>query len=369
MRTDKKENRLSRWIGFNGMLLLVVVFLLGVACTDADSRDMTGPQSDADSDSDSDADSDSDSDTDSDSDSDTDSDSDGDSGLVGNTIVDPSDYNSDGKCGEVIHVVFRDFTSDHPDFERINEGWGPLQGAISATLGADKKPKMDDIWGVSQVVDADCGETCDGGGFLQGSSLVSTDGWDDNWNGHVAANSGQSDETIYGQYDVPPPMWESTSSFGEWFRDVDGKNKRVEKLLVLKDNGSSFTFESKAFFPIGEDEGLKAQDGQKDLAGNPHNFLFTTEIHVEFPYNGGEKFTFSGDDDLWIFVNNKLALDLGGMHWPFEGTIDFDKMADELGISKGEKYDMDVFHAERHTSASNFLIETNISCFTAIVVE
>ena len=74
-------------------------------------------------------------------------------------------------------------------------------------------------------------------------------------------------------------------------------------------------------------------------------------------------FTFRGDDDLWIFVNGKLALDEGGAHQALQGSIDFDAQAAALGISAGGQYQMDIFQAERQTTESNFRIETNIRCF------
>src|SRR6185503_21330878 len=96
--------------------------------------------------------------------------------------------------------------------------------------------------------------------------------------------------------------------------------------------------------------------------GNDHNFYFTTEIHATFRYQGGEKFDFRGDDDVWVFVNRKLALDLGGPHPPVAGSIDFDAQATALGISRGGTYSMDVFHAERAVFDSNFRIVTSVGC-------
>jgi len=68
------------------------------------------------------------------------------------------------------------------------------------------------------------------------------------------------------------------------------------------------------------------------------------------------------------FVNNQLALDVGGQHQALEGTIDFDKQASALGITVGQTYSMDIFHAERQTTESNFRIETNIKCFEPVDV-
>ena len=108
------------------------------------------------------------------------------------------------------------------------------------------------------------------------------------------------------------------------------------------------------------DRQWRSCDQGKDDSGTPHNFFFTTEIHTEFKYNGGEKFNFTGDDDVWVFVNNQLALDLGGVHAAENGSIDIDAQAAKLGLTVGNVYPFDMFQNERHTTESNFRADTDL---------
>jgi fibro-slime domain-containing protein len=145
------------------------------------------------------------------------------------------------------------------------------------------------------------------------------------------------------------------TSFDQWYRDVPGVNMRVMITLPLTNDGAGhFSYSNSAFFPI-DGMGFGNQ-------GREHNFHFTTEIHATFKYMGHEKFTFVGDDDVFIFINKKLAIDLGGVHKADMGVIDFDADAAKLGITIGNVYAFDAFHAERHTSESNFRMETSIGC-------
>jgi fibro-slime domain-containing protein len=143
------------------------------------------------------------------------------------------------------------------------------------------------------------------------------------------------------------------AEFDQWYRDVAGVNMAISYTIVptIGPNGE-LLYDNSAFFPI---------DGQGfGNEGNEHNFHFTFELHMEFAYKGGEVFTFTGDDDLWVFINDRLAIDLGGLHPAQSETIDLDARAAELGITPGTTYPLDLFHAERHTNASNFRIESNL---------
>ncbi len=146
------------------------------------------------------------------------------------------------------------------------------------------------------------------------------------------------------------------ASFDEWYRDVAGTNMTFAQPLPLTEAPTgTFTFENTEFFPL-DNLGFGNQ-------GNDHNFHFTTEIHSTFTYRGGEIFEFTGDDDVFVFVNKKLGIDLGGIHGVQNALLDFDAKAADLGIAVNGVYQLDVFHAERHLSQSNFKMVTTINCF------
>ena len=157
----------------------------------------------------------------------------------------------------------------------------------------------------------------------------------------------------------------STARFNEWYQDTSGVNVRVPGVLRLPRNGAgAYVYDSadQGFYPI-DGKGWVAGGTAKEVVamadatvndGQLHNFGFTTEIRYFFQYRGGESLAFSGDDDVWIFVNRALALDLGGLHPRSQGTLTVDQKAAALGLTVGGLYEMVLFHAERHSAGSNF---------------
>jgi fibro-slime domain-containing protein len=233
-------------------------------------------------------------------------------------------------CDSSLEVTYRDFRETHPDFEMPFRGDVVRRGLVAPTLGADFKPAFANSVGCPPL-------------------MTSAVACDTTWN-------------------VSVPVLTDADRFAQWFRTTEGVNLEVTGRIELVESpagSGQYVFESTAFFPLGPSEGFGVTPAGHYMG---KNFLFTTEAHVSFGYKAGQKFTFRGDDDMWIFVNGKLAMDLGGMHGPVEGVIDFDAQRAELGIAVGNVYRMDVFHAERHTDGSNFKFTTNIACFTTAVV-
>lgn len=160
----------------------------------------------------------------------------------------------------------------------------------------------------------------------------------------------------------PSATVSGAESFAQWYRDEEGVNESFPLELSLDEiEPGLFAHENDAFFPL-DDQGFGDQ-------GRPHNFHFTTEIHARFRYRGGEIVRFRGDDDLWLFVNGRLALDLGGVHEAAEGEVAFDEHARAWQLLPDGVYSIEIFHAERHTQQSVFRLQTNIDCFESFALE
>lgn len=159
------------------------------------------------------------------------------------------------------------------------------------------------------------------------------------------------------------PTVHTAAEFDQWYRDVPGVNMTTEyKLPFTTAANGNLVYDNQAFFPL-DNQGFGNE-------GRNHNFHFTYELHMEFKYSGGEIFNFRGDDDVFVFVNNRLAIDLGGVHRAEPGQLVLDQQAAALGITPGNTYPIDFFQAERHTTESSFRIETSLefSNCTPIIV-
>ena len=208
------------------------------------------------------------------------------------------------ECEPVLDAKIRDFQQAHPDFQAFSADVA-TPGLVEPMLGPDRKPVF--------------------------SGLV-----------------------------VNPPQMTTEDNFNQWYNDVEGVNLPFDIELQLVEEGDILVFDDQTFFPI---DGMGwGDEGLTDGMGNPHNFLFTTEINLEFLYEPGQTSTFIGDDDLWMFVDGQLAIDLGGLHPAQSATANMD----DFGLSAGQTYTMDIFHAERRSEDSTFRIETSIACFTPI---
>lgn len=245
--------------------------------------------------------------------------------------------------------VVRDFrersvTGGHGDFERQpNSGFGQYLQQAADTLDEEGKPvfrstghKQSSQW-----------RDRAGRNIINSKEYLARLSGD--VNGAMATNAGGS--------------LSNAAAFAQWFRDVPNVNvsRQLPLTLVRRPGTNTYTFNDRTdatysgrggFFPInGELFGNSRNDSK--------NFHFTFELATEFVFErgSGQVFTFTGDDDVFVFIDNKLVIDIGGVHSAVSQSIDLDRCT---WLVDGQTYSLKFFFAERHRTQSNFRIDTTM---------
>ena len=223
--------------------------------------------------------------------------------------------------GIVLEATLRDFNQSHPDMEFPKKNFKHVRGMVADRLGPDGRPVFSESF---------------------------------------ARNPSKG-------------MVHSAESFDQWFRNVPGVNHTDVFTIDLQPlpGKPGVMFYAREKQNSGPDRSFFPADGKgfnemRDAGRGLHNYHFTVEIETEFTYSDPAsrdqalEFAFSGDDDVWVYINDHLAVDLGGVHGQISGQVNLDDKADRLGLEPGKTYPLKLFFAERHTTESNFRIETTL---------
>lgn len=162
---------------------------------------------------------------------------------------------------------------------------------------------------------------------------------------------------------------ETDAFFGKYYKSSDPNSQQFQVFgwSCANKAPNGWTYYKQGTETVVADQAAQGADsrwksvGSDDAGKAGRNQQFCFESHANFVYKPGLRFNFRGDDDIWVFIDKKLAVDLGGTHLAAPGYVDLDNFKGKSGeLKSGNTYDLDIFFCDRRTTMSNVRIKTNM---------
>ncbi|KAM9986589.1 hypothetical protein ACTFIY_011011 [Dictyostelium cf. discoideum] len=162
-------------------------------------------------------------------------------------------------------------------------------------------------------------------------------------NGNFMRVIGLIKSTLNSKTRVPELVSNATGGLND--PNLPGQNSplSLDLILTYDTTRNIYVYNNQNFFPI-DNKGFDVDPAKRIYSNGGkiyHNYHFCMKMNNVFTYSGFEVFNFQGNDDVWVFINNKLVIDLGGVHGPISASVDTKTL--------GYFYKFDLFFCDRQT--------------------
>lgn len=152
-----------------------------------------------------------------------------------------------------------------------------------------------------------------------------------------------------------------SKSLEKWFDPAQSRSASCGNIFLSNVGPAGnpvWKMDDSDFFPM---DGSSRQRTWKLPGGGTlaNDYAYCMEINAAMTYRGGESMKFHGDDDVWVYLDNRLAVDEGGIHFALDGETLLDSLPFLKG-KLGKTMDLDIYYCSRQPATAVFGMETNV---------